>query len=258
MGYFKWIGGFLGALNGGILGAIAGYAIGSFVESLVSPEAGNSGYEGHVYEDTTQQDGDRNGFLFSLMVLSSHIIMADGKIMHSEMEHVRRFLRMNFGNAQAEEGNAILLRLFDYRKQQGEEAWQRQMVEVCEQLRTRMPEDYRLQLIAFLADITKADGRVDASEDQALRLIARLIGLGDEVVTQMLYTGGSSLEDAYKVLGVTPDATDDEVRRAYKTLALKYHPDRVASLGDDVKEAAQRKFQEINAAKEQVFKSRNM
>lgn len=288
MGYCKWIGGFLGALNGGIIGAIAGYAIGSFVDSLVSPEEnGSGGFDGHVfgnqnndsyssgnyshdtydaydnngygtYDDGRQQEGERNGFLFSLMVLASHIIQADGKIMHSEMEHVRRFLRMNFGNTQAEEGNEILLRLFDYRKIQGETAWQQQMVEVCQQLRTHMPEEYLLQLLSFLADITKADGRIDALEVEALKQIARLVGLGEAVVTQMLYTGGTSLEDAYKVLGITPDATDDEVRKAYKTLALKYHPDRVATLGEDVKQAAQRKFQEINAAKEQVFKSRNM
>lgn len=278
MGYCKWIGSFLGALNGGIIGAIAGYAIGSFVDSLISPETtnvnedtghifgseesgnkyGRSAYDNGNYNSRREQEGERNGFLFSLMMLSAHIIAADGKIMHSEMEHVRQFLRNSFGEMQAEEGNEILLKIFDYKKMHGDIEWQQQIAEACRQIRYNMHEEHRLQLVAFLADITKADGRIDNAEVEALRYIAEMMGLGAGVADQMLYTGGTSLEDAYKVLGLTPDATDDEVRKAYRNMALKYHPDRVASLGEDVKEAAKRKFQEINAAKEQIYQARNM
>ena len=74
----------------------------------------------------------------------------------------------------------------------------------------------------------------------------------------MLSLGGQSLDDAYKVLGLTKDATDDEVRKAYRKLALQYHPDRVATLGDDVKEAAKKKFQELNDAKDKIYKARNL
>jgi len=70
--------------------------------------------------------------------------------------------------------------------------------------------------------------------------------------------GGTTLEDAYKTLGIDPSATDDEVRRAYRRMALKHHPDKVETLGEDMKRAAEKKFQEINAAKEQVFKARGM
>ena len=66
------------------------------------------------------------------------------------------------------------------------------------------------------------------------------------------------MEDAYKVLGIPSTATDDEVRRAYRKMALQYHPDRVATLGNDVKEAAKRKFQEINDAKERIYKARGL
>jgi DnaJ like chaperone protein len=77
-------------------------------------------------------------------------------------------------------------------------------------------------------------------------------------VDSLLNLGGSSLEDAYKVLEVSPDATDQEVRAAYRRLALKHHPDKVAMLGDDVKRAAEEKFQQINNAKEQIYKARGM
>ena len=63
---------------------------------------------------------------------------------------------------------------------------------------------------------------------------------------------------AYKVLGVAPTATNDEVKAAFRKMALKHHPDRVAALGEDVRKSAERKFQEINAAKELVYKARGM
>ena len=74
----------------------------------------------------------------------------------------------------------------------------------------------------------------------------------------MLHLEGDTLDDAYKVLGVSPQATDDEVKRAYRKLALQHHPDRVAKLGDDVRRAAEKKFQEINAAKERIWKARGL
>ena len=60
------------------------------------------------------------------------------------------------------------------------------------------------------------------------------------------------------MLGVRPDATDDEVRAAYRKLALKHHPDRVATLGEDIRRAAEKKLQEINDAKERIYKARGM
>ena len=74
----------------------------------------------------------------------------------------------------------------------------------------------------------------------------------------MLHLEGDSLEDAYKVLGVSADATDEELKKAYRRLALEHHPDRVAKLGDDVRKAAEKKFQEINAAKDRIWKARGL
>ena len=118
MGYGKWIGGILGFMAQGPLGALAGFAIGSLFDTAAgSVEQGGERTAGgnmNDYEDAGY-GGRRNSFLFSMLVMASYIIRADGRIMHSEMEFVRRFLRMNFGDAAVEEGQQILLNLFEQR-----------------------------------------------------------------------------------------------------------------------------------------------
>ena len=108
--------------------------------------------------------------------------------------------------------------------------------------------------------MARADGVVDPREVNALREVARALGLNDKEVDSMLNLsdGGTNLEAAYKVLEISPNATDEEVRKAYRKLALKHHPDRVATLGEDVKRAAEKKFKEINAAKDLVYKARGL
>ncbi len=271
MAFAKWIGGVLGFVGTGtVLGALAGYALGSMVDALAS--SGNDEadgqdtcgqqdrqYDGGSYHDAGQlNQGYRNGFLFSLMVLSAHIIQADGRIMHSEMEFVRRYLRQSFGNDAAVQGNDILMRLFDYRKQQGDVQWQRQMQQACAEMALALNMESRIQLVAFLAEIIKADGQVQDAELRELRQVATWLRLDAGIADRMFALGGKSVEDAYKVLGIEPEATDEEVRKAYRKMVLENHPDRVANLGDDIKEAATRKLQEINEAKNAIYKARGM
>jgi DnaJ like chaperone protein len=174
---------------------------------------------------------------------------------------VRQFLRQNFGEEAASEGNDILLRLFEQRKQMdatNPQAFRNTIQQCGAQLADALTYEQRLQLMAFLCGIAKADGSVSADEVEALREVARYMQMQQTEVDSLLGMGGSSLDDAYKVLEVSPDATDQEVRAAYRRLALKHHPDKVAMLGDDVKRAAEEKFQQINNAKERIYKARGM
>ena len=279
----KWIGGVLGFITAGPLGALAGYALGSLFEhglDAVNRDGdhhynnaydaysgqqhnGRQGFGHQSYSRQQSYEGERNSFMFSLLVLSSYIINADGKIMHSEMELVRRFLRQIFGEAAKQQGEEILLKLFEQQKQMGMQQYRSVIQDSCHQIRANMMYEQRLQLLNFLVMIAQADGVVNSQEIQALKEMAIHMGLSAEDVDQMLNlesgaSSAGSLDDAYRVLGISPDASNDEVKAAYRKMALKHHPDKVAALGEDVRRAAEKKFQEINDAKDRIYKARGL
>lgn len=271
----KWIGSALGwILSGGnVLGAIAGYCIGSMLSEATSTAERDNGFNGNGntfrndYSDTQFNqrpfEEDRNSFLFSMLVLSSYIIKADGKIMHSEMNCVRNFLRNNFGEQAVRQGEDILLKLFEMQKQQGATTFKETIRKSCVEISFHMNIGQRLQLLDYLIIIAKVDGTVSPEEVYALKEVATYLGLSAQDVDSMLNMEASSnqqigLDEAYKILGISPNATNDEVKAAYRKMALKHHPDRVSNLGDDVREAAEKKFQEINNAKERIYKARGL
>lgn len=262
MGLGKWIAGYLGWIVLGPLGGILGFLLGSFLESVSGSNGASSSstFDDATYERTehNQQQGDRNSFLLSMLVMAAYVIKADGRVMHSEMEFVRKFLNQNFGAVAEQQGNDVLLKLFDEEKRQGKAAFRRTIRQSCEEAARFLDYSGRLQLLNFLVMIAQADGRVDNNEIAALKELAQWMQMQASEVDSMLHLKGDSLEDAYKVLGVSPDATDDELKKAYRRLALEHHPDRVAKLGDDVRLAAEKKFQEINAAKERIWKARGL
>ena len=254
MGYGKWIGGLMGFVTMGPLGALAGFAIGSLFDNANENDIETSGSQ-------NEYAGQRNSFLFSMLVMASYIIRADGRIMHSEMEFVRNFLRNNFGEVAVSEGEQILLNLFEQRKQMDKSnpmAFKNTIHECGAQIASNMSYEERLQLLRFLTQIAQSDGNVCKEEIEALKEVALAMGLSYKEVESMLNMRGKSLDEAYKVLEVSPNASDDEIRTAYKKMVLKHHPDRVATLGEDIRKAAEEKLQDINNAKERIYKARGM
>lgn len=259
MGLGKWIGSAMGFMTMGPLGALAGYFIGSWFDKKNEgmQVSDMSDEENRVYNE----QGQRNSFLFSMLVMASYVIRADKRIMHSEMEFVRNFLRRSFGEVAVQEGEQILLRLFERAKQLDKVSptAYREVIEDCgKQIADNLNDGERLQLLDFLIGIARSDGSVCAEEQRALKEVAIAMRLSAGEVDAMLNLRGDTLDEAYKLLEITPSATNEEVRAAYRRLALKHHPDRVAALGEDVRRAAEEKFQRINNAKERIYKARGI
>ncbi|MDO4161310.1 MAG: DnaJ domain-containing protein [Prevotellaceae bacterium] len=248
-------GGPLGALAGVVIGALFDYGL-DYVNTKDEQQSSDNNRQ--EFERRQQYEGQRNSFLFALMVLASYIIKADGKIMHSEMELVRRFLRHNFGEAAASQGEDVLLKLFEEQKRQGTNRFKSTVYQCCMQIAANMDYSQRLQLLNLLVLISQADGKVTGDEIVALKECAQWMSMQESDVDSMLNLKSDNIDDAYKVLGIAPTATDDEVKAAYRKLALQHHPDRVATLGEDIRKAAEKKFQEINDAKERIYKARGI
>lgn len=193
--------------------------------------------------------------------MASYVIRADRKIMHSEMEFVRQFLRTRFGEGAVIEGEQILLHLFEEAKKMDAAVpggYKKTITDCGAQIAANMSYEQRIQLLSFLVQIAQSDGHICSDEVTALRDVALAMGLSTQELDSLLHLRGDSLEEAYQVLEITPSATDEEVKAAYRRLALKHHPDRVAALGEDVRRAAEEKFQQINNAKEKIYKARGL
>ena len=255
MAFGKWIGGYLGWSAFGPLGGIIGFVVGALFD--VATEGNGEGESMRLTDEQSQQ-GNRNSFFISMLVLAAYIVKADGKVMHSEMELVRGMLRQNFGDDAARQGDEMMRQLFREQDRMGASVYRQNIRQACQQIAVHVDYSGRLQLLNFLVMIAKADGRVDQVEIEALKEVAQWMQMSPQEVDAMLHLEGDSLEDAYKVLGVSPDVSDAELKRVYRKLALEHHPDRVAKLGDDVRRAAEKKFQEINAAKDRIWKARGL
>lgn len=260
MGTLKWIGGLLGWASGGPIGALLGILLGSVFESGLDTirqlsaggEANTSGKGSQTYSrkpggySATEQ---RNSFLVSLLVLSSAVIRADGKFLQSEMDYVRQFIRRNFGPQSEDEAMRLLADL--NRKDIN-------VYSVGAQISAYMNYSQRLQLFHYLADLANADGNVCEQERSVLQAIASSIGVSPSDAESVLAMFRRTAESAYTVLEISPSATDDEVKSAYRRLAMKNHPDKVATLGPEVQKAAEEKFRKIQEAYETIKKERGL
>lgn len=236
MGVFKWLGGILGfTFGGGIFGGIIGYAIGSLLEKKVKTE-----YSGG------EQQGD---FMMGLLILTAAVMKADGKVMKSELNFVKDFLAKNFGANNLQNRLDILRQLLDKNID---------VYQACEKIRISFPYATKLQLLHYLFGIAVADNDCTKAEKDLIERIANLIGLSQADYKSIEAMYFQVTDSAYVILQVERNATDEEVKKAYKRMCIKYHPDKVAHLGEEAQKAANEKFQEINNAYEQIKKERNL
>ena len=225
----------------GPIGGILGYYFASRVEKLAEATM--------VYgEDQTWNQGQRNSFFMSLLVLSAAVIKADGKVTQQEISTLRSFFTRNFGEQAGNEAEEIVKELIkkDYN-----------LYEVCNQIRSCMDYSQRLHLYHYLVSLGACDG-LHPREVDVLETIASYIGLSKSEVDSIFAQFRPNNDSNYRILEIEPSATDDEVKKAYRKMAIKYHPDKVATLGEDVQKAAEEKFKAVNQAYEAICKERGI
>jgi DnaJ like chaperone protein len=236
--FTKWIGAGLGWTIGGPIGALAGFALGSLVD------ASNLEQFENTRVDTTTGD-----FVVSLLVLLAAVMKADRKVMQSELAFIKQYLVRAFGEEEALEMLGILR---DILKQDIP------VKEVTFQIKGRMDYPSRLQLIHLIYGIAQADGDISGAEMAVIEQIANDLGLSAADILSVKNMYFQSAHWAYSVLEIDSRATDDEIKKAYRQLALKNHPDKVAYLGEEIRKKAQEKFQKIAEAYETIKKERKM
>jgi DnaJ like chaperone protein len=235
--FLKWIGGGIGWALGGLIGAILGFALGSAI-------GGSSTKKKQIYTHTTEQD-----FKASLLVMMACVMKADGKVQRSELNVVKRFLVTNFGENGALEALQMLKKILDQPINE---------MEVAQQINRYMNHSAKLQLVRFLFDVAYADGHVNEAELLVIRRISAIFNISNTEFESLKapYMKHIDVNWAYKALEIEPSASNDEIKKAYRKMAMKFHPDKVANLGEDIKKSATEKFRAVNEAYEHLKKIR--
>jgi len=235
--FAKWIGGGLGWAVAGPLGAVIGFFLGTFVDQ--------AGQMRQIESGTTT----RGDFAVSLLVLIAAVMNADKKVLTSELEYVRQYFIQSFGRESAQEA---MLMLRDILKQSIP------LRDVTTQMKNKLDYPSRLQLIHFLYGIAYSDQKVSPEEIKVIGVISEYLGISEKDIQSIQSMFYKDIDSAYKVLEIDKSTTDEEVKKAYRRMAVKYHPDKVGYLGEDFKKTANDKFQKVNEAYEKIKKERGM
>lgn len=254
---YKWIFGFGAFLLTRKFGlAVVGFIIGSLLDQYNRQTASAKGEQAR----RTYSGGNDDPFSYyrrqsarfdiqtMLMALSAAVMNADGKILKAELDYVKQFFNQQFGPNFTKEHLQTLKYFLD--------SGNIPLQEICSDIRMRMPSEVRVQLIHYLFGIAKADGDVSVVEMNTIQRIATMLGVPGvefESVKNMFYR---NVDSDYKILGIESTATDDEVKKAYRKMAISFHPDKVAQMGEEYQKGAKEKFQQIQDAYEAIKKRR--
>lgn len=197
-----------------------------------------------------QQQSSTNDVPTMLMALSAAVMKADGKVLKSELNYVKTFFTQQFGPQFSGRHLQTLKQFLD--------SDDIPLQKICGDIQMRMQPAVRAQLLHYLFGIAKADGDVSIDEINVIQRISRMLGVSNvdfESVKNMFYR---NVDSDYSVLGVDSNASDDEVKKAYRKMAVKFHPDKVAQMGEEYEKGAKEKFQQINDSYEAIKKRRGM
>ena len=230
MGKGKWLGAMAGWAFGGPLGAFLGYQLGKMF---------------------SVKQGGGASFELALLSLSAIVIKADGKIKKQELDYVKNFFRQNFGAAKSK----MYFKVFNDLKDKESPS----LNSLCSQINRNVNHNGRLQIIHFLFAVASSDHEIADVELKTIKTIANYFHINNydfQSIHSMFSGKSNNIEDDYKILEVSNDATDDEVKKAYRKMAKKYHPDKLQGVSDDIVKMAQEKFNKVTQSYNRIMDSR--
>ncbi len=239
-GYWKWFLGLLGFIIFHRFSfAFIGFAIGAMIDGAYVQIGGATRASMITPSD----------FLRSLLTLIAATMKADGRVMQSELDYVKRFLLQNFGEAATIDSLQTLKELLNQ---------EIPLIEECQQIQARMDYSSRLQILHFLFGVAVADKIINKAELETIETISRNLGISSADFNSIKSMFIEETDWAYSVLEVEKTATNEEIKKSYRKMAMKYHPDKVSNLGEEVKKAATDKFRKLNEAYEKIKRERGM
>ncbi|MEB8346415.1 TerB family tellurite resistance protein [Flavobacteriaceae bacterium KMM 6898] len=242
----KWFAAILGYYVLRFPGAIVGFLIGSYIDSLRSKGSGGN----FIFGGGSSQKVSPADFELNLLSLCSVVIKADGNITQNELDYVRKYFLSTYGKDKA---NAIF-RTFNEVIEKREISAAR----ICAYLNQRTRYEVRLQLLHFLFGIAQSDGNISPLEIDKIKEIAGYLNVGMIDFESIKAMFIKSADTAYKILEIERSVTDEEVKKAYRTMAKKYHPDRVNTENEAIKKGAEEKFKEVQKAYETIQNERGI
>ncbi len=249
MGVLKWIGGGLGFALSGPIGALIGLAIASIIEHSAADQGTTFKQRRNFSSQGKRENTVHGDFSVSLLVLIAAVMKADGKVLKTELDYVKKALERILGKVAVPQALHLLRDLLKK---------DIPLREVCQQITANMQYAYRLELLHLLFGVSKADGAIHASELSVIEQIAYYLDISRDDMTSIKAMFIKSSGGAYKILEIPHTATDAEVKKAYRQMAVKYHPDKVAHLGEELQAQANEKFRKVQQAYEEIKAQRGI
>lgn len=242
---FKWILALAGYMFFRFPGAILGFILGTLIDNWNRSSGGfKTVFSG---EGESVSPGD---FELNLLSLASLVIKADGKVSQTELDYVRAYFVQAYGKERANATFRTFNEVIKNREVSG------QRIGLYLQQRTRY--EVRLQILHFLFSIAKADGLVSQAELNALHEISGYLNLMKRDFESIKAMFFKSADNAYKILEIEKTATDAEVKKAFRSMAKKYHPDKLQHMDEAYRKGAQEKFTKVQEAYEHIQKERGL
>ena len=236
----KIIGGVGGLMIGGPIGALIGAVAGHAVDKVRS----NSGEP----EDASKSVA----FTIATIALGAKMAKADGVVTRDEVDAFKRVFRV------PPEDVKDVSRVFDQARKdsRGFEPYARQIAGMFADNPAVLEE-----LLYCLTLIARADGVMHPEEVKYLRSVADIFGLDDHAFERITEVSGDlDTSDPYKILGVSRDMTNDEIKSAYRSLVRENHPDKLIADGlpEELIDMATEKLAAVNDAFDKVSTERGI